>query len=101
MSNTSFIVIETKNGRTTPSSVWEASSEQDYMARVTASNPRCFEDARKFQQVVESDCERRAMSVEIMNQEGFDSFDPADLDDRILATAERLGWYEPEATADE
>lgn len=101
MSNTSFIVIETKNGRATPSSVWEASSEQDYMARVGASTPRIGEEFSDFLEVISQDCERHAMSVEIMNQESFNSFDPADLDHRILATAERLGWYEPEATTDE
>ena len=99
MRTTAFIVIETKNGRSTPSSVWEASNEQDYINRVAASNPRSGEDFDDFKTVLEN--ERHAMRVEIMTEADFNQCDPADLDPRVLDTAERLGWYTPELDQDE
>ena len=96
MTTTAFIVIETKNGRSTPSSVWEASNEQDYINRVAASNPRSGEDFEDFDTVLANDCERHAMRVKVMTQEDFNQYDPIDLDPRVLNTAERLGWYTPE-----
>ena len=101
MRTTAFIVIETKNGRSTPSSVWEASNEQDYINRVAASNPRSGEDFDDFKTVLENDCERHAMRVEIMTEADFNQYDPAGLDPRVLDTAERLGWYAPESNQDE
>ena len=95
MENTSFIVIETKNGKATPSSVWIADGEKDYCNKVSASNPRSGEDFSDFETVRRSDQERHAMTVQIMTKSDFLEYDSSDLDSRILDAAERLDWYTP------
>lgn len=100
MSKSAFIVVEQKCGRGTPSRVWEASSEQDYMTRVAASNPRSDNTFATFQEAIDGECERHAMSVKIMNQEEFNAFAPEDHDPRVLRIAHRLDWYEPESEAE-
>jgi hypothetical protein len=94
MSNTSFLVIETKNGSLSPRSVWTASSEADYVQRVCANAARSdtsgivtASDAAAF------DSERSAMRVEFMTEEQFNQFDLKCLELKVLAQAERLRWF--------
>lgn len=94
MTTQSFIVVETKKGRTTPSCVWEASSEQDYCARVAESNPRSGDDFEDFDSVVAGDEARHAMRIEIIQKSDFDALDQESCDVRILQAARCLSWIE-------
>jgi hypothetical protein len=101
MSNTSFIIVETKNGSATPSKVWEASGEQDYMARVAATNPRSGDDFTDFQAVIAGEQDRHAMRVQTLRFSDFADIDPDEADVRILQAAYRLGWiHQFKVTAD-
>ncbi|MGL4576348.1 MAG: hypothetical protein ACRCV9_16310 [Burkholderiaceae bacterium] len=96
MTDTNIIIVETKNGSASPRSVWDASSEQDYINRVNAANPRSDSVYEDFSRAVEGECERFAIRIDVYDLARFNEQDPADLDQRILDRAERLGWYEPE-----
>lgn len=98
MSNISFIVIETKCGASAPRSVWAASSEQDYMARVLADAARCDTSGiDTAQQAAVFDNERHAQTVEFMNEAQFNEYDPVCLHPKVISQAERLGWYTADA----
>lgn len=95
MSSSSFIVIETKCGSTTPRSVWVAFSETDYVNRVLADAARCDTTGiETAEQAAAFDAERHAQTVEFINEIQFNEYAPESLSKKVLAQAERLGWYE-------
>ena len=48
-----LIVTKTTNGRSTPTSVWDASNESDFVKRVPAASPR-DDEAGELQNVEEA-----------------------------------------------
>lgn len=97
MLNTSFLVIETKRGAAAPRSVWIASSEKDYIARIAADaiqhRSEC-DDFRTANDAAKFDGERGDHIVEFMTQEQFDEYDTDNLSAKVLNKAEILGWHE-------
>lgn len=77
MSNTSFLVIETKCGSSSPRSVWFAASEQDYVTRVVADAARCDTTGiETADQAAAFDSERHAQAIEFMTELQFNEMTP-------------------------
>lgn len=100
MSDTSMIVSETKNGSAFPTSVWTATSEADFLSKVRQTYARSegvldFETAA---QAAEWLGERGALRVALIDRKEFDSYTPDSFCNKVLAQAERLGWYESESS---
>lgn len=88
-----FIVVETKRGSLSPSYVWVASNEADYMQRVQQSNPRSSEEFTDFKTVIANDEDRHATNIVILYESNFKSYDYDDLCKRIHDCAARLDWF--------
>lgn len=104
MSNTSFIITETRNGRATPNSVWLAESEADYTARVIEANIRSdgvdeiesADDAKAFTE------EKLACSVRFITEKDFHDYDVDSWESRVIKLAVMLGWIdEPSVNNDQ
>lgn len=100
MTNTSILVIETKCGSSTPRRVWEATNEADYIARVCADAGCCrISGVVTAADAAGYDAERLGQTVQLMTQEQFNQYDPESFCAKVLAVAERLGWYEESVAA--
>ncbi len=98
-----FIITETPNGRTVPTSVWDADNEADYVNRVRAAHPRSDEafDLETAEQAAAYDAEAHARTVKLIDEAEFKSWTLDSWDSRVIDRAVRLGWIDAPAAADE
>lgn len=98
-----FIITETPNGRATPTSVWEADNEADYVNRVFAANSRSdgASDIETAEQAAEFTAEADACSVKLIDEAEFNSEALEYWDSRVVQLAIRLGWIDAPTDSDE
>jgi len=94
-----FIITETPNGRSTPSSVWEADNEAYYVSRVREANSRSDGawELETAEQAAEFTAERDACRVALIDEAEFNSEPIDSWDSRIVKKAVQLGWIAEQA----
>ena len=98
-----FIITETPNGRSTPTSVWWADNQADYVNRVRAANSRSDGawELETADQAAAYTAEADASNVKLIDQAEFNGWTLDSWDSRVVELAVKLGWIDAPTDSDE